>query len=348
MDSIKRIGQEIKKHRIESGMSQEDLAKKSCIDRGQLSRIEQGQVDGVTFLTISKLCDAVGISLFNEGKTSTETSPFVKWAGGKTQLLKVITELMPKDYKRYFEPMVGGGALFFKVQPKDFVINDVNTELMSSYTCFRNKSGFDSLIKLLDKHQKSHSEEYYYKIRQMDRDPHYHDEPLYVQAARMIYLNKACFNGLYRVNRSGYFNVPSGKKTQVNCYNLDNLTNIFNYFSKSKMKVLNVDMREAVKEAKKGDFVYFDPPYDTWEDKDSFTSYSEDAFGKKDQKRLAELYRELDKRGVYVMLSNHNTKFINELYKGFNIHVVNARRNINSKGDGRGQVEEVIITNYDK
>ena len=163
----------------------------------------------------------------------------------------------------------------------------------------------------------------------------------------MIYLNKACFNGLYRVNSKGYFNVPSGKKKIVHCFDRKTFDNLNLFFKNRKPVITSIDFELAVKNAKAGDFVYFDPPYDTWEEKNSFTSYDKNAFGKEEQIRLAKVFKDLSNKGVYVMLSNHNTKFINELYKDFHITVVPAKRMINSKADGRGAVEEVIITNYE-
>lgn len=346
MNEMQQLGKDIQQNRIESGMSQEALAKKCKIERSQLSRIEKGLVDGVTYITISKIYEALGISIL--GHKDASVRPFVKWAGGKTQLLKVITELIPTKFNRYFEPFVGGGALLFKLQPKDFTINDMNAELICAYKCFTSENNYKSLMRLLQEHETKHSEEYYYKIREMDRNPNYDKQPIYVKAARMIYLNKSDFNGLYRVNRSGYFNVPFGQKEKVKCFDVGAFDLLREFFEDSNATILSGDFVTAVKDAKKGDFVYFDPPYDIWENKESFTSYNENEFGKKDQTRLADLFKELDKRGVYVMLSNHNTKFINELYKGYNVHVVPAKRMINANAKGRGAVEEVIITNYDK
>lgn len=273
--------------------------------------------------------------------------PFVKWAGGKTQLLDKLHELMPKKYNHYYEPFIGGGALLFSVAPKDFTINDFNSELVQAYKCFTNKGDFQKLIEKLNYHQEHHSEEHYYEVREMDKSPDFLSLPIYERAARMIYLNKSCFNGLYRVNSKGFFNVPSGKKKKVVCYEGTNLHEIEDFFSNSKLKILNGDFQEAVKNVQAGDFVYFDPPYDTWEDKDSFTSYAKNPFGKAEQKRLADVYKELSDKGAFVMLSNHNTEYIRKLYKDFNIHVVKAKRMINSKASGRGNVEEVIITNYE-
>jgi len=272
--------------------------------------------------------------------------PILKWAGGKRQLINKIKELMPEKYNSYFEPFVGGGALFFDLLPSKALINDVNSELTDLYKCLSDENLYKLMIKEIDKHVSNHSEKYYYEIRALDREPGFANQPIWVRASRTVYLNKSCFNGLYRVNSHGYFNVPSGKKEKINAYNKENTAILHKYFMKEDILILNDDFVYAVKNAGKGDFVYFDPPYDPFEDKNSFTSYTKGDFTKEDQKRLAQLFTELNRRGVYVMLSNHNTRFINELYRGFNIHIVNAKRMINSNAKGRGNVEEVIITNY--
>ena len=158
-------------------------------------------------------------------------------------------------------------------------------------------------------------------------------------------MNKACFNGLYRVNSKNEFNVPFGKKTKINTYEGSNLITVSNYLTMNDIKIQSVDFEESLKTAKKGDFVYIDPPYDS--DTSTFNNYTEDGFGKEEQRRLAKVYKDLDKRGVYVMLSNHNTNLINELYKDYHIHIIEAKRNINANGKKRGKVEEVIITNYE-
>ena len=167
----------------------------------------------------------------------------------------------------------------------------------------------------------------------------------YKRAARTIYLNKACFNGLYRVNSKNEFNVPFGKKTKVNTYEGQNLGIICGFLNYNDIKLLSTDFEEAVKTAKKGDFIYFDPPYDS--DTSTFNSYTEDGFDKNEQRRLASVFKDLDSRGCYVMLSNHNTNLVNELYAGYHFHVIEAKRSINSNGKKRGKVEEVIITNFE-
>ncbi len=253
---------------------------------------------------------------------------------------------MPASFNNYFEPFVGGGALFFNIAPKKATINDSNSELMCVYKCLKNDKAFELLKQELKKHEENHTEEYYYQIRLMDQNENFLSLPDYIRAGRMIYLNKACFNGLYRVNSKGYFNVPSGKKAKVKTFDEDNFDALHEYFKTNDIKVMNVDFENATKDAKEGDLVYFDPPYDTLDNKDSFTAYSKNDFGKDEQKRLADVYKELSNKGVYVMLSNHNTSYIQELYKDFNIHVVSAKRMINSDAKGRGDVEEVIITNF--
>ena len=271
--------------------------------------------------------------------------PFVKWAGGKRQIMDKLTKYVPDDFNTYYEPFIGGGALLFELSPKKSVINDSNKELMNVYEVLCDEEKFKKLCSALNSYERDHSEKFYYEIRNKDRNKSaFNRLSDYTRAARTIYLNKACFNGLYRVNSKNEFNVPFGKKTAVNTYEGGNLITISNYLTMNDIKILSVDFEEAVKEAKKGDFVYFDPPYDS--DTSTFNSYTEGGFDKEEQRRLARVFKELDNKGVYVMLSNHNTTLINELYKDYNIHVIEAKRNINANGKKRGKVEEVIITNY--
>lgn len=272
--------------------------------------------------------------------------PFVKWVGGKRQIIDKLKKYAPEDFNTYFEPFVGGGALLFELSPKKAVINDYNKELINVYECIKDADKFEKMCRELNHHEVEHSEEYYYEIRNIDRDKNkFNKLSDYKRAARTIYLNKACFNGLYRVNSKNEFNVPFGKKNKVNTYEGQNLGIISGYLNYNDITIMSVDFEESVKSAKKGDFVYFDPPYDS--DTSTFNSYTEDGFGKEEQKRLAKVFKELSDRGCYVMLSNHNTKLVNELYKDFIIHVIEAKRNINSNGKKRGKVEEVIITNYE-
>jgi len=275
-----------------------------------------------------------------------KAKPFVKWAGGKRQIIDKLKMYVPDEFDTYYEPFIGGGALLFELSPKKAVINDSNKELMNVYEVLCNEDSFTKMCRVLNSYEVKHSEEFYYDIRNKDRNKKTFDRlSNYTKAARTIYLNKACFNGLYRVNSKNEFNVPFGKKTKVNTYEGNNLTIINDYLTSNKIKLLNVDFEESVIDAKKGDFIYFDPPYDS--DTSTFNSYTEEGFGKDEQRRLARTYKELDKRGCYVMLSNHNTSLVKELYKDYNIHIVEAKRNINSNGKKRGKVEEVIITNYE-
>lgn len=272
--------------------------------------------------------------------------PFVKWAGGKRQIMHHLLEFKPTKFKHYYEPFVGGGALLLELAPIHATINDSNKELIYVYKCLRNKRYFKKMYELCKIHENNHSEEYYYYVRDLDRKKTaYNKLPNYVKAARCLYLNKACFNGLYRVNSKGQFNVPFNGKEKVSCFNEENILGLHKYFHKRKPIILSKDFQDSVKTAGAGDFVYFDPPYDVVGEQ-SFTSYTTNKFGKEEQIRLRDLIKELTGKGVLIMASNANTEFIREIYKEFNVHIIEARRNINSKGDGRGKVEEVIITNY--
>ena len=210
-----------------------------------------------------------------------KAKPFVKWAGGKRSIIDKLIKLVPKEYKTYYEPFVGGGALLFELQPKKAVINDYNSELMNVYECIKDEEKFSNMCNELNKHEINHSEEYYYKIRDLDKNKNkFNKLDDYKRAARTIYLNKACFNGLYRVNSKNEFNVPSGKKTKVNTYDGPNLGIIHCLLNFFDIKLQSIDFEESVKTAKKGDFIYFDPPYDS--DTSTFNSYTENGFGKEE------------------------------------------------------------------
>ena len=275
-----------------------------------------------------------------------KAKPFVKWAGGKRQIIDKLKQYVPDEYNTYYEPFIGGGALLFELAPKNAVINDSNEELMNVYKCLCDEEKFKKMCSLLNHYETEHSEDFYYEIRNKDKNKNtYNRLSDYTKAARTIYLNKACFNGLYRVNKKNEFNVPFGKKTKVNTYEGSNLITVSNYLTMNNIKILSVDFEEAVKDVKEKDFVYFDPPYDS--ETSTFNSYTEEGFNRNEQIRLAKVFKELDRKGAFVMLSNHNTSLINDLYKEYNIHLIEAKRNINSNGKKRGKVEEVIITNYE-
>lgn len=348
--NIKDVGNILKNNRELHRFSQEYLSKISGVEQAQISKIESNKLDGITFGTILKLASALNIEIYFSSEEKQNIKPFVKWAGGKTQLLSELLKYIPNKFNTYFEPFVGGGALLFALQPKSFVINDSNVDLISAYRMFLTDDNVRKLMIALSDYEMHHSanpEQYYYSIRNMDSNPEFrniNDDRLY--ATRLIYLNKACFNGLYRTNSRGQFNVPFGKKSVVKLYDRNNFLNISQYFMNSNAVIENIDYAKSVQKAKKEDFVYFDPPYDNSEEKHLFTTYNGNSFGKQEQIRLFETFKELSNKGVYCMLSNSNTEFIRNLYKDYNIHEVYARRNINSKGGGRGKVSELIITNY--
>ena len=272
--------------------------------------------------------------------------PFVKWAGGKRQIIDKLKQYVPDEFDTYYEPFVGGGALLFELSPKKAVINDSNKELMNIYNVLCDEDKFKKMCNLLNHYEVEHSSDFFYEIRNKDRNKKSYDRLSdYTKAARTIYLNKACFNGLYRVNSKNEFNVPFGKKEKINTYEGNNLITVSTYLTMNDIKILCVDFEVSVKDAKKGDFVYFDPPYDS--DTSTFNSYTEEGFGKEEQIRLAKLFKELSDKGVYVMLSNHNTVLVRDLYKNYNFHFIEAKRNINANGKKRGMVEEVIITNFE-
>ncbi|KAF3887979.1 MULTISPECIES: DNA adenine methylase [Nostocales] len=274
--------------------------------------------------------------------------PFLKWAGGKRQLIpSIIANHLPKDFNTkdntYFEPFIGGGALLLALQPKKAVINDINTELINCYQVIRDS--VDELIKDLEKHE--NEKNYYYAIRNWDRGEDYKYKTPVQRASRIIFLNKTCYNGLFRVNSLGQFNVPFGKYKKPNIVDVSVLINVSKYLNQNQVEILNVDFQEAVKNAKKGDFLYFDPPYDPVSDSACFTDYSLNGFSKIDQKRLKETVDELDCRGCKVLLSNAYTQFIIELYSNYKKFKISAIRAINSNALKRGKVDEILIKNYD-
>lgn len=270
--------------------------------------------------------------------------PFVKWVGGKRQIMDEILKYVPKNFSTYYEPFVGGGAVFFEIQPKKAVINDVNGELVNLYKVIQND--VDGLIEDLEKHK--NEEDYYYLIRSFDRDPYIFDSLSKVErASRIHFLNKTCYNGMFRVNSSGEFNVPFGRYKKPDIVNEDNFRAVSDFLNNSNVRILNTDFESALKYIRKEAFVYFDPPYDPISDTSSFTGYSKNGFDRDDQKRLKKLCDKLNKRGVRFLLSNSSSNFILELYKDYKIEFVGAKRSINANGDARGEVKEVLVRNYD-
>lgn len=275
--------------------------------------------------------------------------PFLKWAGGKRQLLPEIKKYLPKNIGKttYFEPFLGGGALLFELQPKTAIVNDRNSELINCYQVIQDD--VEEVIEILKIHKARNSKEYYDDLRGIDRSKEYKKFSKPQKAARIIYLNKTCYNGLFRVNSKGHFNVPFGRYKNPNILDEAVLRGVHNYFKQKSVKLLNLDFAEAVKDAKKGDFIYFDPPYDPISNTASFTGYDINGFNQNEQKRLKQVVDDLTERGCHVMLSNSATDFILELYQDYKdkIKWVTATRNINSNSLRRGKVDEVLILNYD-
>jgi len=267
--------------------------------------------------------------------------PFIKWAGGKKQLLEQINKYLPKNFNKYLEPFIGGGALFFYLLPNKAILIDNNEELINCYRVIQNKIG--ELIISLKKHK--NEKDYFYKIRSIDRNPVEFKKLSDVErASRTIYLNKCCFNGLYRVNSKGEFNVPFGKYENPKFCDEQNLLAVNTVLK--DVQIINGDFKECLELAEKDDFIYFDPPYQPISTTANFTSYTKENFNKEDQVRLFKVYKELDNRGCKVMLSNSYNEFILDLYKKYDLKTVYARRAINSDASGRGQIKEVLIINY--
>ena len=273
--------------------------------------------------------------------SSTNTVPFVKWAGGKRQLLEHLSVRMPKEYTDYYEPFVGGGALLFHQKPSWAFINDINRELIHTYTEIRDHMNpLAVLLSSMD--QVTCTKEFYYEMRERYNDKLKARDYDTEMAALFIYLNKHCFNGLYRVNRKGQFNVPWNQKEQVRSVDVENIKNI-SYYLKS-VTITCQDFEASLETAKKGDFIYFDSPYAPLNPA-SFDSYTKEGFTEEEHRRLAKVFRELSERGCYCMLTNHNTELIQELYQDYLQEEVDVRRAINS--DPKKRVgKEVIIRNY--
>ncbi|HLC78148.1 MAG TPA: DNA adenine methylase [Candidatus Nanoarchaeia archaeon] len=267
---------------------------------------------------------------------------FIKWAGGKKQLIEQFKQFFPEKAERYFEPFVGGGAVAFyiiqKNNLKEIFLSDINEELINCYEVIRDN--VEELISKLKFHRENHNKEYYYAIRELVPEILSNIE----RASIFIYLNKTCFNGLYRVNSKGKFNVPIGSYNNPSIFQEEDLRELSKILK--NVKILKMNFEKILDYAKNGDFIYFDPPYYPLKKGQSFTTYTKDNFLEKEQIRLAEVFKELDKRGCKVMLSNSDTDFIKNLYENFNLHIVKANRMINCDATKRGAVNEIVITNY--
>jgi DNA adenine methylase len=265
-----------------------------------------------------------------------QAKPFVKWAGGKRQILKEIKKRLPGNFNSYFEPFAGGAAVFFSCSFKSAVIGDTNYELINAYSVI--KYNVFELIESLNKHY--YDKEYYYKIRSLNPEELNETE----RASRFIFLNRTCFNGLYRVNKKGKFNVPFGRyKSPLIC----DEKNLLLVSQKLKdTKIICGDYRNIVSISDKYDFIYFDPPYIPLNSTSKFVSYTQNGFSLDNQIELRDLFAELTEQGVYCMMSNSSAGEIINLYRNYNIDIVKAGRAVNSKAEKRGKIDEVIIMNY--
>lgn len=273
-------------------------------------------------------------------KSSSKSKPFVKWAGGKTQFLEIINLLLPLQYDTFVEPFVGGGSIFLNIQPSKLIINDLNQELMVSYQLIKDKP--QELTKLLSEYEKKHSSEFYERLKKQEPKNLTNLET----AARFIYLNKTGYNGLYRVNSQGEFNVPYGKKERVKLFEKKNILAISDYLYANDCQILNQDYQKLLPLIKKEDFLFVDPPYDS-ENGNGFSSYTTNKFTRKNQQELAQFLKECEKKGAKWLLTNHATTFIKELYQNYWQFTQKAQRFINCRGDKRvGEAQEIFIGNY--
>ena len=272
--------------------------------------------------------------------------PYLKWAGGKRQLLPEIRKYIPASFDLYVEPFVGAGAVLFDLQPGRAVINDANRQLIMTYEVIRDD--VETLIAALKEHAAKNTKEYYYTVREQDRDSAVFGRLSKTEkAARLIYLNKTCFNGLYRVNSQGLFNVPYGRYKNPAICEEETLRGIHEYFRNNEVVILNGDFAKAARMATPDSFVYFDPPYHS-ADNSNFTGYQADGFPEAEQLRLRDVMKELTDQGVKCLLSNSDTEFIRKIYKdkAFRVETVTASRTINSNTAGRGKVNEVLNRNW--
>lgn len=269
--------------------------------------------------------------------------PVLKWVGGKRQLLDTFRPLLPEKITAYCEPFVGGGALLFHLQPEIAYINDINPELILVYRVI--KENAEALIAELEKFE--NTAEQFYAVRDWDRDRVRYENLSDIQkAARVLFLNKTCYNGLYRVNNAGEFNSPFGNYRNPNIVNAPVLRAVSEYFNSAEIHMSCKDYAEVLKSITEDTFVYLDPPYDPVSETSAFTGYSKGGFSREDQIRLRKCCDELTERGIKFMLSNSATDFILEQYKAYDITVVKAKRTINSVGARRGDVDEVVVRNF--
>ncbi|RZA00671.1 MAG: DNA adenine methylase [Sphingobacteriaceae bacterium] len=272
-------------------------------------------------------------------------SPFLKWVGGKRQLISSIVELLPPNINNYnyVEPFIGGGAVLFHLQPKNAIINDFNKELINVYSVIKNH--LDELI--IDLRTHKNDSDYFYEIRSLDRGNKFENLTNIQRASRIIFLNKTCFNGLYRVNNAGEFNAPFGRYKNPNIVNEPTLKAVSKYLNQNNIQLNSGDYNTVLEKVKPNSFIYLDPPYHPVSESSNFTGYVQGGWNQYDQVDLRKACDELDKKGIKFLLSNSATDFIKDQYANYNIKIVKANRNINSDGEKRGEVDEVLIRNYE-
>ncbi|MDR0438570.1 MAG: DNA adenine methylase [Bacteroidales bacterium] len=272
-------------------------------------------------------------------------TPFLKWVGGKRQIMPSIVELLPKNISSYsyIEPFVGGAAVLFHLQPSKAIINDSNMELINVYNVI--KDNLDELVKDLRKHK--NEADYFYNLRSLDRGDNFKNLSPVQRASRIIYLNKTCYNGLYRVNNAGEFNAPFGRYKNPNIINEPTLKAVNKYLNSNLIEIQNDDYEIILKKANQKSFVYLDPPYHPISESSNFTGYVQGGWNRYDQIRLREACDELTEKGIKFLLSNSATPFIKDQYKSYKIQVIKANRAINSNGADRGEVDELLIRNYE-
>lgn len=290
------------------------------------------------------MCTIIGIQSIYMTKNKLIV-PFLKWVGGKRQIIPSIKSHLPNDLSEriYCEPFVGGGALFFYLQPSKAIINDYNSELINVYNVIR--YNIDELIESLAKHK--NESDYFYYIRSLDRNSSYGNLSDVEKASRIIFLNKTCYNGLYRVNNAGEFNSPFGKYKHPNIINEPTLRAVNNYLNSVDINICNKDYATILEGLNADSFVYLDPPYYPISETANFTGYIQGGWAKEDQIRLKQVCDMLNQRHIKFLLSNSSTDFIKELYSNYRIYTIKATRNINSDGEKRGQVDELLIQNYE-
>lgn len=311
----------------------DELANLSIFDLEQIHRNLSGETAKLHLQIGSKLAQFMA---YSPVQSLIQPRPFLKWAGGKGRHISQYAQYFP-NFEIYHEPFLGGGAIFFHLLPRRSILTDINPELVNVYRCIRDQ--VDQVIFHLHEHQKNHCKDYYYAVRS-----NFELNPV-ERAARLIYLNRTCFNGLYRENSQGRFNVPMGRYKNPTICNPELLYAVSHTLQSTQLAVQTFETVLGSAQTHQ-DFVYFDPPYHPISSTSCFTAYNRYSFHEADHIRLRDVFTELARRGVKVMLSNSDCLFVRDLYQGFHIHTIHAARAINSNAQKRGKITEVLVTSY--